>query len=204
MTTAYDFEPLAAAIDGDIVEHPHAEALVTPRSATDVARTISFAHRRALRVATVSHGHEQLAGTILVSTDRLRGVTVDVDARRVTIGAGDTWEDVTATLGPVGLGVRRFGSGASTISAVEVVTGDARVRRADEQADPELFWAMRNGGSGFGIVTAFELEAFPLESLDATSVAWHPHFDAASLALFRSVKQSVDPTNLILSSNWLG
>ena len=78
------------------------------------------------------------------------------------------------------------------------------MRHASETENPELFWAVRNGGSGFGIVTAFELEAFPLDVLDTAAVAWHPQYDAAALALFRSVKQSVDPTNLILSSNWLG
>ncbi len=204
MSTTYDFAPLAAAIEGQVDEHPDAEALVVPHTSDDVARTIAFAQRRALRVATEAAAREMLAGTILVSTERLRRVTVDVEARRVLIGAGDTWEEVTAALRPAGLGVRRFGSAASTVTAIEVVTGDARVRRADERVDPELFWAVRNGGSGFGIVTAFELEAFPLEALDATSVAWHPRFDATSAALFRSVKQSVDPTNLIVSSNWLG
>ncbi|CAN5487824.1 hypothetical protein BH10ACT7_BH10ACT7_29600 [soil metagenome] len=204
MNTPFDFGPLAAALEGEVADHPLAEALVTPLSAADVAATIAFAQRRALRVAAVGPARIDLAGTILVSTERLCGIAVDEPARRVTIGAGDTWESVTGSLAPCGLGVRRFGAAASSVTAVEVVTGDAVVRHASETENPELFWAVRNGGSGFGIVTAFELEAFPLDVLDTAAVTWHPQYDAAALALFRSVKQSVDPTNLIMSSNWLG
>ena len=205
MNTPFDFGPLAAALAGEVTDHPDAEALVIPHSAADVAETIAFAKRRALRVAAVGPARPNLSGTILVSTDRLCGISVDESARRVTIGAGDSWESVTGTLAPRGLGVRRFGAAASSVTAVEVVTGDAVVRHASETEHPELFWAVRNGGTGFGIVTAFELEAFALDAMHPPeAVAWHPQYDAEALALFRSVKQSVDPTNLILSSNWLG
>ena len=34
--------------------------------------------------------------------------------------------------------------------------------RADREHEPDLFWALRGGGGDFGVVTAIELELFPI------------------------------------------
>ena len=34
--------------------------------------------------------------------------------------------------------------------------------RADRDTEPDLFWALRGGGGNFGVVTALELELFPM------------------------------------------
>ena len=51
--------------------------------------------------------------------------------------------------------------------AIEVVTPDGRLRRVDEEHDPELFWALRGGGGSFGIVTALEIRLYPIEEVYA-------------------------------------
>ena len=45
--------------------------------------------------------------------------------------------------------------------AIELVTADGRVVRADRDHEPELFWALRGGGGSFGVVTAIEFVLYP-------------------------------------------
>jgi hypothetical protein len=42
------------------------------------------------------------------------------------------------------------------------VTADGRLVRADRELEPDLFWALRGGGGSFGVVTAIELQLFPI------------------------------------------
>ena len=39
---------------------------------------------------------------------------------------------------------------------------DGGVVRADRDQHPDLFWAVRGAGGNFGIVTALELDAYPV------------------------------------------
>jgi hypothetical protein len=68
--------------------------------------------------------------------------------------------------------VRRYGLAANSIRAAEVVTADGRQIRADAASEPELFWALRGGGGSFGVVTALELELFPVRELYAGVLFW--------------------------------
>jgi FAD/FMN-containing dehydrogenase len=47
------------------------------------------------------------------------------------------------------------------------VTADGRIVRADRDEHPDLFWALRGGGGSFGIVTALELQLFPVAEVYA-------------------------------------
>ena len=42
---------------------------------------------------------------------------------------------------------------------------DGRMVRADARENPDLFWALRGAGGNFGIVTAFELDAYPVSDV---------------------------------------
>ena len=164
-------------------------------TAEDVAEIIRFARRAGLRVAPQGTGHNaaamgDLAGTVLLRTDALREVTVDAERRTVRVGAGVLWGEVTAALAPHGLtalagssadvGVagyllgggyswlaREHGLGASSITAVELVTGDGEFVRADADCHPELFWAVRGAGANIGVVTALEFAVLPLTEVYA-------------------------------------
>jgi FAD/FMN-containing dehydrogenase len=52
-------------------------------------------------------------------------------------------------------------AGASLIEA-EVVTADGGVRIANACSNPDLFWALKGGGGGFGVVTRATLKTHPL------------------------------------------
>src|SRR5699024_2086309 len=56
---------------------------------------------------------------------------------------------------------RRHGLACSSVTAVELVTGDGRFHRVDATHEPELFWAVRGGAGNAGVVTAIEFTAYP-------------------------------------------
>src|SRR6516162_3399626 len=165
-------------------------AVIFPESATEVAAAIGYAAERGLRVAAQGTGHNagplgSLADTVLLRTERMRGVQIDPVARTARAEAGVVWLDVVQAAAQHGLATlagsspdvgvtgytlggglsflgRRYGLAANNVTAAEVVTADGRWVRTDREHEPDLFWALRGGGGSFGVVTAIELELFPL------------------------------------------
>jgi hypothetical protein len=62
---------------------------------------------------------------------------------------------------------RKHGLQANSVTAVELVTADGHLVRADAVHEPDLFWALRGGGGNFGVVTAIEFDVFPVDELYA-------------------------------------
>jgi FAD binding domain/Berberine and berberine like len=170
-------------------------AVVHAESVADVVATVNYAREHGLGVAPQGTGHfalplGDLEGTILLKTSRMRKVEVDAAARRVRVEAGVIWQEVLDAAQPHGLtalagsshdvGVvgyslgggmgwlaRRYGLSANSVTAVEIVTADGRFVRADARNDADLFWAVRGGGGSFGVVTALELELYPVAEVYA-------------------------------------
>jgi hypothetical protein len=166
------------------------EIVVLPEIIDDVVATVELAGSAGMRVAPQGTGHNagslgQLTGTVLLRTDRMREVAVDVDARRVRVAAGVLWGEVTTALAPHGLAAlagsspdvgvagyllgggfswlaREYGLGASSITAIEVVTGDGVFHRVDADHEPELFWAVRGGAGNLGVVCAIEMAVYDI------------------------------------------
>jgi hypothetical protein len=176
-------------------------AVILPESAADVAAAVRYAAEHGLRIAAQSTGHNAaplgpLADTILLRTERMRGIRIDSQARTARVEAGVVWLDAVhaaarhglATLagsspdvGVVGYTLggglsflgRKYGVAASQVQAIELVTADGRLVRADHEHEPDLFWALRGGGGSFGVVTALEFRLFPLTEAYA-GVLWYP------------------------------
>ena len=65
--------------------------------------------------------------------------------------------------GGQGWNSRRWGWGAENVLAVDVVTADGELVRADAEQNADLYWAARGAGPGFpGVVTRFHLRTYPL------------------------------------------
>ncbi|MDR7277777.1 FAD-binding oxidoreductase [Catenuloplanes atrovinosus] len=162
--------------------------VVGAASGRDVAAAIRFAGEHGLPVATLTTGHQVRGadGAVLINLRRLNRVTVDVDARTARIGGGALWSEVLAVTTPAGLAPvngsaphvgatgyllggghsptlgRLYGYGADTVRSVEIVTADGNARRVTADSDPDLFFAVRGGKGNFGVVTALEVELFPV------------------------------------------
>jgi FAD/FMN-containing dehydrogenase len=64
--------------------------------------------------------------------------------------------------GGQGWNSRRWGWGAENVLAVDVVTADGSLVRADAEQNADLYWSARGAGPGFpGVVTRFHLRTYP-------------------------------------------
>ncbi len=177
------------------------ELVVAPRSTEEVRFALAYARRAGLKVAVQSSGHGagstlgDLQGALLLDMSGMRAISVDPGPRRARVEAGVTWEEVMSAAAPHGLaglpgsspnvavagyclggGVgflgRRYGLAANSVHALEVVLPDGRALRTDAEHEPELFWALRGGGGSFAVVTALEIELFPVSTAYAGFLFW--------------------------------
>ena len=170
-------------------------AVAFPKSAADVAATVAFAAANDLRVTGQDTGHgalplPDLADTILIKTEGMRGVEIDPDSGMARVEAGvlslelgeaaqahgmcsmpGSSPDVGVTGYTLGGGLswlaRKHGFACNRVRAIELVTADGEARTVDADNDPDLFWALRGGGGGYAIVTALRVELLPIGEIYA-------------------------------------
>ena len=170
-------------------------AVALPESAADVMAVVRWARSRGLRVAPQGTGHSaaamgSLAHTVLVKTERMRGVEIDAEKGIARVDAGVLWAEVSEAAAEHGLAAlagsspdvgvvgyslgggiswlaRRYGLAANSVTAVELVNADGELVRADADNESELFWALRGGGGSFGVVTALEFQLYPIAEVYA-------------------------------------
>jgi FAD/FMN-containing dehydrogenase len=170
-------------------------AVALPESPEDVVAVVRWARTRGLRVAPQGTGHNaaamgSLAHTVLVKTQRMRGVEIDPETRTARVEAGVLWAEVgeaaaehglaalagsSPDVGVVGYSLgggiswlgRCHGLASNSVTAVELVNAEGEILRADAQNEAELFWAVRGGGGSFGVVTALEFSLYPIEEVYA-------------------------------------
>jgi FAD/FMN-containing dehydrogenase len=186
--------------------------VVQARCANEVAAAVRFGIATGQPVAVQATGHgaaTAVEGGILVTTHRMQELSVDPVARTARIGAGVKWarvieaavpyglaplsgssSDVGAVgytlgggLGPLG---RRYGFAADHVRAIEIVTGDGRMRTVTADDEPELFWGLRGGKGNFGIVTTLEVDLVPVRELYAGAIFYAGEHAAAVLHRWRT------------------
>ncbi|MFB9831722.1 FAD-binding oxidoreductase [Actinoallomurus acaciae] len=163
--------------------------VVAAASEKDVAAAVTFAAERGLAVAVKTTGHQiplPADGAVLVTTRRMKGVTVDAERQTVRVEAGALWQEVVDAaaregLAPLcgsapGVGVagyvlgggqspvlgRSRGFAADHVRSLEVVTANGEMLTVDAGNEPDLFWALRGGKGNFAVVTSLELDLFPV------------------------------------------
>jgi FAD/FMN-containing dehydrogenase len=169
--------------------------VVCAESAVDIARAVRFARSQGMRIAPQGTGHgalplELLDGEMLLKTSGMRHVDVYPTRRVARAQAGARWGEVTGRAGEYGLAAlagtspnvgvtgytlgggigwlaRRHGLAANSVTAVEIVTPDGCLARADADHEPELLWAVKGGGGSVGVVTALEMALYPVPKVYA-------------------------------------
>ncbi|GIE30578.1 oxidoreductase [Actinoplanes italicus] len=175
-------------------------AAVTATSVPEVRQAVAAAESANLPVRVHSTGHaaataRPMRDSLLIRTRIGGGVEIDAGNRVARIPAGTSWGEVAEAAEPYGLAAphgssplvgavgyllrggisfygRQTGIAANSVRAVELVTAGGRVRRADADRDPDLFWALRGGGGGFGVVTAVEVQLFPATEVVTGAAYW--------------------------------
>ena len=163
--------------------------VVLPESAEDVQVVVDHAREAGLRVAMQGTGHNAaplgpLGDTILVKTERMRGVHIDAEHRIARVEAGALWEEVTGPAAEAGLAplagsspdvgvvgytlgggigwlARRYGLASERVLAIEVVTADGRLVRTSRRTEPERFWTLGGGGGACVMVVVRVIGCVP-------------------------------------------
>jgi FAD binding domain-containing protein len=181
----------------------------TARSVDDVVRAVATARRANLPLRLNTTGHSM--GRTGPPTDSLllrplidAPVRVDPVTRTARVPAGKTWGEVlpeavkhgltalhgsSSTVGVIGylLGGglsfygRRFGLAANSVRSLTVVSADGDVVEASATHRPDLFWALRGGGGGFGVVVEAHIDLVPMHSVVTGMAVWNAA-DAVGLA----------------------
>jgi len=130
-------------------------------------------------------GASSIEGGITVTMESFKQVSVATDKKTVAVGPRNRWIDVYTALEPHGVEVaggrmapvgvpglilggginffaNKIGWTCDNVASFEVVTASGVIVTTSSESFPDLYWALRGGGSNFGIVTNFELNAFPL------------------------------------------
>ena len=205
--------------------------IVRPADADDVAAAVRFGRDAEMLIAIRGGGHSMPGyGTcddgMVIDMSGMRGAIVDPGRRTARVNGGallgelDTAAQQHGLVCPVGVvshtGVagltlgggmgrlqRKHGFTIDNLRAVEVVTADGRLVRADENENADLFWAMRGAGPNFGVVTAFEFNLHPFDGTLTMATATFPASRARDAwSLFRGLSSSAPDEVLLTFGMW--
>lgn len=163
----------------------HPDLIVRCSTTADVQAAVNHAREAGMRLSVKGAGHSYAAnsvgnGGLLIDLSHMKGVTVDVSARTVTVEGGVTCGELDAASQESGLAVptptvssvgvigaalgggagylsRKFGLTLDNIIRAEIVVADGRRVTVSPDENSDLFWAIRGGGGNFGVVTSMEL-----------------------------------------------
>lgn len=179
-------------------------AVLLAETEQDVVNGVRLAAARGWRVAVRSGGHSWAQWSVrdealVIDLGRFKEISYDEQTAVVTVTGsvlgGMELDPFLAERGrffsgghcpTVGVGgfilqggqgwnARGWGWAAERLLAIDVVTADGELVRADATQNADLLWAARGAGPGFfGVVTRFHLETSPRPALFAHTVQVYP------------------------------
>jgi FAD/FMN-containing dehydrogenase len=175
----------------------------------DVINAVTLARNENLLLAVRSGGHNIAGnavcdGGLLIDLSLMKSVHVNPASRTARVEPGATLADfdkeaqgfalatplgINSTTGVAGLTLgggfgwttRKFGLTVDNLISADVITADAKLVRASDKENQDLFWALRGGGGNFGIVTSFEFKLHPLGPEVLSGLVVHPFNKAGEL-----------------------
>jgi FAD/FMN-containing dehydrogenase len=206
----------------------HPALIVQPRGASDVSSAVAFARASSVLLAVKCGGHSPSGKStcergMLIDMSLMRGVSVDPQARIARVGGGSLLGDLdhevmahglattAGTVSHTGVGgltlgggfgrlARRFGLALDNVRAVEIVTANGDIVRADAHENPDLYWGVRGGGGNFGVVSSFEFVLHPMQRQVIGGVIVFPLSQAKSVLSFYSDYEGTVPDELSLDA----
>lgn len=187
------------------------EFVVGAASEADVQAAVRWARRHGLTVhpqATGHGAHRELNHGLMLTTHRLKHLSVDRENGTFTLGAGLCWGEILPTLHSVGLGAvtgsaatvgavglvlgggigpigRTFGMAADWVLGFRMVDADGSVLVVNPESHDDLFWALRGGKVGLGVVTEMTVQALQMPYLYAGGI-YYPESEISRLLHFWS------------------
>ena len=230
------YDPARAIWNGMIDRRP--QLIVRCKGVADVIDAVSFArdHNLLVSIRGGAHnvaGHAVCDRGVMIDLSLMRSVCVDPQARRARVEGGCTWGDVDRETQAFGLATpgglisdtgvagltlaggigwlrSRYGLCIDNMVSADVVTADGRLITANDNENPDLYWALRGGGGNFGVVVSFEFALHPVGPTVMFAAPIYPlsagpgpirfwrdfladkHGDIGSLVEFSTVPESED------------
>ncbi len=188
----------------------------------DVVAAMQFRREHDLLVCIKAGGHNigglaTADGAVMLDLSLMRGVWVDAQRRIAHAQGGCLLGDVdretqlhglatvlgfVSATGAAGLTLgggfgyltRRWGWTSDNVAGLEVVTEDARLVRASNDENSDLYWGLRGGGGNFGVVTGIDYRLHPVgPEVVGGLVAWHASAAPEVLELYRQFAAEAPP-----------
>lgn len=167
------------------------DVVIGAKNGHDILIITNLARQFGLPIKVQSTGHGALSpikSGILITTKRMDHVSIDPTTCIATIGAGARWRQVSEAAskhklsviagssvdvgvvgyllgGGIGPLARSHGFSSDYLVGLTVVTENGELLQANETENAELFWALRGGKIGLGIVTEVRLELSKLQKI---------------------------------------
>ena len=182
------------------------------RTAVDVIAAVKFARTNGLPVAIRGGAHNVAGratcdGGIVIDCAEMKSIRVDPAARTARAEPGVRWAELDretqafglattgGTVGDTGIGGLTLGGGfgwlggalgmtADNLIAADVVLATGELVHANAESNSDLLWALRGGGSNFGVVTSFEYRLHPIGPMIVGGLVMHPFDRAAEVLRF--------------------
>ncbi|OJI96570.1 hypothetical protein ASPVEDRAFT_35958 [Aspergillus versicolor CBS 583.65] len=202
--------------------------IVAPTTAQQVAAALALCNFFRIKFSIRGGGHlhnpgfNSNNGGVVISLGKFKQAVLSEDKTTADIGLGLTWLEVYKALDPHGLAVAggrvpdvgvpglilgggisfqnsRYGVGAMGVTNYEVVLADSSIVNANAHENPDLFWALKGGGSNLGIVTKIEMATIPNKIWAQASVYQPTAYDQLMKALvqYHDIIETDDQATLI-------
>jgi FAD/FMN-containing dehydrogenase len=174
--------------------------IARPVDVADVMAAVNAGRDAGVDIAIRGGGHNgpglgSVDNGLVIDLSELRGVIVDPAQRIAHVLGGTLLGEVdhatqafglTAPFGIIsttGVGGLTLGGGVGNLTRTlglsidnlieaDVVLADGSFVTANENSEPDLFWAIRGGGGNFGVVTRFAFRLSPVPTVVAGPLLW--------------------------------
>ncbi|HEY6456240.1 MAG TPA: FAD-binding oxidoreductase [Steroidobacteraceae bacterium] len=199
----------------------HPSAIIVCADAEDVSFAVRIAADNGLALTVRGGGHNVAGrsirdGVLLLDLSKLRDVAVNQESRIATVQGGALWRDVDgaaaieglATTGGLisstGVGgftlgggagwlMRKHGLACDNVRSAGVVLTDGRFVRASAEEHADLYWGLRGGAGGLGVVTSFEFQLHRLRGVLAGLIVHSADNAIEALRAFRDFAADARP-----------
>jgi hypothetical protein len=153
---------------------------------SDIQAVLKFADAHQLQTSIRGGGHH-VAGSavlengIMIDLSGMKNIQLDPENRTVTAAPGVTWGELDASTQKMGFAVpggvvsttgiggltmgggigwlrRKHGLSCDNLTAAEALTAKGERLTLNKQSNPDLFWAIKGGGSGLCVVSSFKFK----------------------------------------------
>ncbi|WP_406393445.1 FAD-binding oxidoreductase [Streptomyces sp. NBC_00887] len=175
-------------------------AVVRCHDTADVMAAVDFVRTHGLEVAVLGGGHSGpglclVDDAVTIDLSPMRGVRVDPATQTAQVDGGAKLGDLDHAAHAFGLGTpagimsttgvggltlggghgyltRKYGLTADNLVSADVVLADGGFVTTNASENADLFWALRGGGGNFGIVTSFDFELHPVDTVGVGITVW--------------------------------